>query len=58
MLHRHMASALDPASHRRHFEALARIAEAVPVRSLRGPDGLATVEQTAAGILADAGGSG
>jgi hypothetical protein len=55
MMHRHMAPALAPGSHAGHFEALARIAESIPVRALRRPDGLDTVERTAAVIAADGG---
>lgn len=55
MLHRPMAAALDPTTHRADFEVMARIAESVPVRSLRRPDGLDTIERTCAAIVADAG---
>jgi hypothetical protein len=50
---RHMAGALDAAAHRRDFQKLARLAEAVPVRELTRPQDLSCAPDTVAAILAD-----
>jgi len=53
MANRHLADTLDRAAHSRDFELLARLAESVPVRELRRPEGLDAITQTAAAIAAD-----
>jgi hypothetical protein len=53
MTMRHMAGALDAAAHRRDFQKMAQVAEAVPVRELTRPEGLASAPDTVAAILAD-----
>lgn len=53
MVHRHMAGALGTPDHRRDFAVLARVAETVPARELRRPEGLASVGDTLELISAD-----
>jgi hypothetical protein len=50
---RHMSGALDAGAHRRDFQKLARLAEAVPVRELTRPQDLSCAPDTVAAILAD-----
>lgn len=50
---RHMAHLLEPAGHRRDFAVLRELTERVPVRRLRRPDGLASLQDTAATVIAD-----
>jgi HPr serine kinase-like protein len=50
---RHMAGALDAGAHRRDFQKLARLSEAVPVRELTRPQDLSSAPATVAAILAD-----
>jgi hypothetical protein len=54
MAHRHMVTALDARDHQRDFATLARLAQTVPARELRRPDGLASVGDTLDLISADA----
>ncbi|HET7050598.1 MAG TPA: hypothetical protein VFI54_20205, partial [Solirubrobacteraceae bacterium] len=53
MAHRHMATALDAAAHRRDFQKIAQVAESVPVRELTRPEDLASAPDTVAAILSD-----
>jgi hypothetical protein len=53
MAHRHVAVALNAASHQRDFEILARLAETAPASDLARPAGLETTGRTVAAIMSD-----
>lgn len=55
MANRHMMEVLGCDGHERDFKMLARIAEQIPAREVRRPDGLHATDATVNAILADVG---